>query len=62
MSPGDVVRLKSGGPPMTILEIRGETVATVEWFIDGKLRSSVFRLSCLDMLERKCGMWLRKLP
>lgn len=33
---GDVVELKSGGPEMTISDIRNNEYCTVIWFIDGK--------------------------
>jgi uncharacterized protein YodC (DUF2158 family) len=37
LKPGDVVTLKSGGPPMTISSITQETLeASVVWFDDGR--------------------------
>lgn len=46
LSPGDVVRLKSGGPPMTISKtIDGYSGPKAEvlvclWFVDGKLEEA----------------------
>jgi uncharacterized protein YodC (DUF2158 family) len=39
--PGDVVQLKSGGPPMTIQAINGDS-ATCVWFEKTKEHRSVF--------------------
>ena len=39
---GDVVRLKSGGPNMTVNGVQGDAIE-VTWFEDGKkLKTSVF--------------------
>ena len=35
--PGDVVRLKSGGPPMTILVVHNNAFARLAWFEGEKL-------------------------
>ena len=41
-TPGDIVRLKSGGPKMTVLDAKGEAV-TCKWFDrNGKLHSDGF--------------------
>jgi uncharacterized protein YodC (DUF2158 family) len=39
MNAGDVVQLKSGGPPMTIVEVEGDW-ATCTWFGDKKKHES----------------------
>lgn len=47
-APGDIVRLKSGGPKMTVLDAKGEAV-TCKWFDrNGKLHSDGFVASTLD--------------
>lgn len=38
---GDVVVLKSGGPPMTADSVTGKT-ATCMWFVDGDVRKGNF--------------------
>lgn len=39
---GTVVRLKSGGPPMTVLKTRSDGMVEVRWFVDQKLEQNVF--------------------
>jgi uncharacterized protein YodC (DUF2158 family) len=49
--PGDVVRVKSGGPPMTVA---GEdTIGRVicEWFVGSNQKSGVFNASVLEKHE-----------
>ena len=43
-SPGDVVRLKSGGPPMTVNTLRngGDAIVPCEWFAGDILRRDEF--------------------
>jgi len=43
---GDVVRLKSGGPEMTVLEVFEETVSA-GWFYKEKYESSAFPRAAL---------------
>ncbi len=42
---GDVVELKSGGPPMTVIQVStnlvGSTVITCQWFF-GKMETATF--------------------
>lgn len=54
MEVGDVVRLKSGGPPMTVEKVSTDSV-TCRWFApdaalggDGLSRQAVFPLLCLS--------------
>ena len=49
MQEGDVVKLKSGGPKMTIREIRG-TSALCDWFLDNKKPEK--KLISLESLEK----------
>ncbi len=45
---GDVVRLKSGGPAMTVAKVEGKEIACV-WF-DGKTqRADAFPSVCLEL-------------
>ncbi len=43
---GDIVELKSGGPPMTVIQVStnlvGSTVLTCEWFF-GIMQTAMFR-------------------
>ncbi len=48
---GDVVRLKSGGVPMTVRSVEGE-MALCQWFEKGELQSMKFHQ---DMLTRAAG-------
>jgi uncharacterized protein YodC (DUF2158 family) len=45
---GDTVRLKSGGPLMTIQEIDGAGFATCDWFTKGKREQGVFPITSLQ--------------
>ena len=50
-TPGDVVRLKSGGPKMTVLESDGEQVQC-KWFDrNGKLHTENFSAALLDAFK-----------
>jgi uncharacterized protein YodC (DUF2158 family) len=40
---GDVVQLKSGGPPMTVERIESDGSLTCQWFVDKRLVQDVFR-------------------
>lgn len=66
MKTGDIVRLKSGGPPMAVERLTEDNYVHCEWFVsDGKqheLRDSHFPINSLELLERRCGMWLTKHP
>ncbi len=52
---GDVVKLKSGGPEMTVtwIDTSGtETKASVAWFgVDGKVDHNQFPLKALDKIS-----------
>ncbi|MGI9250418.1 MAG: YodC family protein [Pseudohongiellaceae bacterium] len=49
---GDVVRLKSGSPRMTVINVRGDEVTT-EWFDVGenKLKNHTFSPDALILVE-----------
>ena len=44
---GDIVRLKSGGPAMTVQEVLGESRFRCQWFGGRKLESGVFPIQSL---------------
>ncbi|NNJ67622.1 MAG: DUF2158 domain-containing protein [Boseongicola sp.] len=46
-SPGDVVRLKSGGPPMTVESVVSGDVATCVWFSEERKFNTMFVMSTL---------------
>jgi uncharacterized protein YodC (DUF2158 family) len=51
---GDVVRLKSGGPKMTVQKVEpwdGATRAWCEWFINDRNQSGGFPLSSLKRVD-----------
>lgn len=49
---GDVVRLKSGGPPMTIGAIDDRGGILCEWFKDAELKSSYFASHSLELVKQ----------
>jgi uncharacterized protein YodC (DUF2158 family) len=49
---GDVVRLNSGGPDMTVLEVSGDT-AVCKWHDGNEFTSATFRIVCLTPVEPK---------
>lgn len=48
---GDLVKLKSGGPVMTISDLADKI--TCCWFVDGTLHNAGFTLESLKLFERK---------
>lgn len=48
---GDVVVLKSGGPEMTISDIRNNEYCTVYWFVEGKPSYFDFPLCVLEKVD-----------
>lgn len=51
---GDIVRLKSGGPEMTIKETRNDvdyTSVMCQWFAGAKLESGWFKSESLESAE-----------
>ncbi|MBX3267048.1 MAG: DUF2158 domain-containing protein [Acidobacteria bacterium] len=49
---GEIVRLKSGGPKMTVKDIVDDDLGTVEceWFSkDGEIRSAIFKADTLKV-------------
>lgn len=52
LRPGTVVRLKSGGPDMSVKEDLG-SVILCQWFVGCKLESAFFPMESLCMLENK---------
>lgn len=47
---GDVVRLKSGGPTMTVTSIDRDGDVGVIWFLNGEIRSASILANCLDLI------------
>lgn len=58
---GDVVRLKSGGPPMTVTHVTpkaGVMITSVEWFKDGsELMQQTFASDALTKLTHGVLGW-----
>jgi uncharacterized protein YodC (DUF2158 family) len=48
IKPGDVVRLKSGGPLMTVEKIVGDS-AKCDWFDGNKPMGAIFPMSSLEI-------------
>jgi uncharacterized protein YodC (DUF2158 family) len=48
---GDVVRLKSGGPRMTVTMVMSKKVVVCQWFEGTKLRGGHFHPDALDPAE-----------
>ena len=40
VKPGDIVKLKSGGPDMTVSSVVDEEFCKCDWFIGGKIRKT----------------------
>lgn len=53
INPGDVVRLKSGGPPMTVADKDhlGRYVCT--WFANNEVKTEALHGECLCKLKRR---------
>ena len=51
---GDRVMLKSGGPEMTVKEIKGDE-AECTWFNDGKLSQESFSIASLIKCRKRGG-------
>jgi len=56
LKPGQVVRIKSGGPKMTIQEIDeymgwSGLAAKCQWFDGAELKSSIFELHSLELVD-----------
>jgi uncharacterized protein YodC (DUF2158 family) len=51
LKPGDVVMLKSGGHPMTVAEVRDETVACLWMGNEGDLFRETLPLAVLELAE-----------
>ena len=52
---GDVVMLKSGGFPMTIVQVNKEkkNKYAVHWFEDGKMRMNCYQEACLQLKDER---------
>ena len=48
---GDVVRLKSGGPIMTVGMVADDGDLLCQWFTDNKLQESFFNPNSLEKVE-----------
>jgi uncharacterized protein YodC (DUF2158 family) len=46
--PGDTVRLKSGGPAMTVVAVEGERI-TCDWFEGSQKYEATFPAAALDL-------------
>lgn len=55
LKPGDLVRLKSGGPVMTIDEINF-TGAICKWFDGKKAEAKTFQVASLEKTEKPDNM------
>jgi uncharacterized protein YodC (DUF2158 family) len=51
LKPGDVVRLKSGGPRMTIRDAADSGLWLCDWFEGGKHEQDVFTEAQLKLVE-----------
>lgn len=51
LTPGDVVRLRSGSPCMTVERTSGRSVECA-WFVDGQLRTGSFDADALTIDEK----------
>lgn len=47
---GDIVRLKSGGPTMTVDKVNNSKVSCV-WFKDDRLKTAIFRKDTLELVS-----------
>lgn len=59
IKPGDVVKLKSGGPEMTVtgekdqFGFQDKNAINCQWFADDKLKSAWFQKACLAHVKKK---------
>ena len=50
---GDVVRLKSGGPAMTVQSVKAEGRLFCQWFVEGEPHSEYFHADSLERVDVK---------
>lgn len=51
--PGDIVTLRSGGPDMTVDEMRTDGHVIVWWFVGSERMREAFHARCLRMIEKR---------
>ncbi|RAU19600.1 DUF2158 domain-containing protein [Nitrincola tibetensis] len=49
---GDIVQLKSGGPKMTVTQVRDKYVSTA-WFAGSKKEDGIFPMEAIVIFEEK---------
>jgi len=58
LTAGDVVRLNSGGPKMTLLSDQQDDKAKCQWFDrNGKMHTAEFEVKALSRWKPKPDMW-----
>lgn len=58
LSAGDVVRLNSGGPKMTLLSDQKDGQAKCQWFDrNGKMHAADFEIKALTKWAPKADIW-----
>ena len=53
--PGDIVRLKSGGPDITVEyndEVENRRIVGCQWFLENKLQEGFFNEASLELVQK----------